>query len=139
MEINNKKKIINEILETIQRRGKKYSKKYNKTKNIDDVIDSLNTVLSGLTVALIITGLSFPPLLIASACCCGMSFLIERIQVKIDLKYRYNQYGQLRKSYYDLHREFKAVITKNDLNSEKLSDMIAEINSRISLIEDDFI
>ena len=135
-QISRKKKIIHKKIKHLKKKVKIHNKRYKKLKIIDDVIDGTNSVLTGATIALIITGIGIPPLLIVGASSSGIAFLIQRLQDKINFKEKYHKHLLIRKQYGDLCREIEAVLTHNDLTSEKLSSYIEEINQRINLIED---
>lgn len=134
--IVSKKKIIKDKIIKIKKRIILHNKKYKKLKIIDDIIDASNSVLTGATVAFIITGIGIPPLLIVGASCSGIAFIIQRVQDKINLKEKYNKHLLIRKQYSDLVRSTEAVLTHNDLTSDKLTSFIENINDKIDLIED---
>jgi hypothetical protein len=74
--------------------------------------------------------------LVASAICSGLSFIVSRTQDKINLKQKYTQHNLTIKQYSDLNREICSVLSKNHLTNEEYQAYIDEIYDKISLIED---
>lgn len=129
-----------EILRTIKKEAlaevEKYKAKYRKTKKIDDAIDAGNALLTGTSISLTVIGLHTPPLLIVSASVSGFSFIMSRIQDKINFKAKYLQHHQTFNNYSQLAREIITVLNKNNLSSEEYLRYIQEVYDKLGLIED---
>ena len=129
-----------EILRTIKKEclaiNEKYKAKYRKTKKIDDAIDASNALLTGTSISLTVIGLHTPPLLIASAAISGFSFIMSRIQDKVNFKAKYLQHNQTFSQYSHLAREITTVLNKNNLSSDEYLRYIQEVYDKLGLIED---
>lgn len=116
--------------------SKTHKEKHLKLKKIDDRVDIICTCLSGVSTALLISGFLIQPLLIASAVCSGISFVISNIQRSYDFKNRYIQHNISYYQYLELAREINTVMYKNHLTNDEYQDFIIDINNRISLFHD---
>ena len=112
-----------------------YKKKYRKLKRIDTLIDISNSLLTGISISLTISGMAIPPLLIASASLSGLTFVSSRVQDKANLKAKYTSHNQTFQNYSDLARSITVVLAKNNLSQAEYHNFIQETLDRISLIE----
>lgn len=135
-ETNPKRKILRSLRDDCLIKVKQYRKKYKKLKRIDDAIDGGCALLTGISISFTVSGIGFPPLLIASACTSGFEFVVSRVQDKYNLKARYTQHNLSINQYSNLAREILTVLTKNNLSNEEYQSYICEITDKISLIED---
>jgi len=133
---NDKVKVLRQLRKDCIQKIKKYKKKFKILKRIDDIIDMSTATLTGISISLTITGMTIPPLLIASATTSGVAFVIDRIQDKYNLKSKYTQHNLTINQYNNLSREILAVLTKNNLSPSEYHNYIVEITDKISLIED---
>ena len=131
-----KKKILRKIMSECNEKIKNHKSKYKKLKKIDELIDGTTALLTGCSITCTITGMTIPPLLIASAALSSTSFIISRVQDKYNLKRRYEQHHISINQYSNISREIITVITKNNLSSDEYQNYIVEIYDKISLIED---
>jgi len=131
-----KVKILRQLRNDCIEKIAKYKKKFKKIKKIDDFIDMTTATLTGVSISLTITGMTLPPLLIASITTSGLAFIIDRVQDKYNFKSKYTQHNLTINQYNNLAREILAVLTKNNLSPEEYHSYIVEITDKISLIED---
>lgn len=132
----NKREILKKLRNDCIVLSNKYKKKYKKYKRVDEAIEGFNSLISASSIACIITGMSIPPLLVASAILSGSSFIITRIQDKINIKSKYTNYNLSINQYSALGREISAVLSKNNLSTKDYQAYIEEINDKINLISD---
>lgn len=132
----NKIVILRNILKNCIVYSKLHKRKYKKMKKFDDIIDVSNSLLSGVSIGLLITGFEFPPLLIGSACLSGVHFVSSRLQDKYNFKLKYSNHHISLCQYNNLAREITAVLSKNNLSNQEYQNYIEECNDKISLIED---
>ena len=122
-------------LECIER-SNKHCKRHKKLKRIDDRLDILCTCLSGISTALLVSGFMIHPLLIASACCSGISFVVSNVQRSYNFKNKYIQHNISYYQYLELAREINVVMSKNHLTNDEYREYIQDINNRINLFHD---
>jgi len=135
-EYHDKVKILRKLRKDCIDKIKIYKKKFKKLKRIDDAIDMMTATFTGVSISLTITGMTFPPLLIASATTSGFAFIIDRVQDKYNFKSKYTQHNLTINQYNNLAREILTVLTKNNLTPDEYHNYIVEITDKISLIED---
>jgi len=132
-----KRKVIHSIKDDTKLKIKVYKRKYKKLKRIDNCLDISNSFLNSSALALVITGATaFPPLLIASASCSGINFVLNRIQDKINIKRKIEELRQSINQFNSVVNEIVIVLNKNNLTSEQYSNYMQELYDKISLIED---
>lgn len=136
IDYKNKTKILRGIRDDCIKQMKAYKKKFKRLKRLDDIIDMTTATLTGISISLTITGMTLPPLLLASAITSGTSFIIDRVQDKYNLKSKYTQHNLTINQYNNLSREILAVLTKNNLTQDEYHNYIVEITDKISLIQD---
>jgi hypothetical protein len=113
-----------------------YHKKYKKYKTLDEVVDFITAILNASSITCILSTPAVPPLFIASAVCSSLQFVITRVQDKMKLKDKYNQYQITSKQYDALRREIITVLHKNHLSNSDCESLIEEFNDKINLIKD---
>lgn len=140
--MDSKQKTINEIIITKKELLHEISvnkEKYRKLKKTDDMLDVANTVLGACSIAFIITGLGIHPLLIASACTSGASFVLSQVQNKYNMKARYGHMRSLFLEYTSIVEEINIVLVKNNMSAEEYSLFLESINSKIGLVRDNLL
>lgn len=135
-EYKNKVKILRGLRDDCNKQIQNYKKKFKKLKRLDDFIDMTTATLTGISISLTITGMTLPPLLLASAITSGTSFIIDRVQDKYNFKSKYTQHNLTINQYNNLSREILTVLTKNSLTEEEYHSYIVEITDKLSLIQD---
>jgi hypothetical protein len=131
-----KRKVIKGVKDDCKLKIKLYRKRYKKLKRIDNVLDITNSFLNASAIALIVSGFTMPPLLIASASCSGVNFVMERIQDKTNLKQKIEELKQTINQYNAIVNEIVVVLNKNNLTSEQYTDYLQEIYDKIELISE---
>lgn len=134
--ISAKRTKIHSIKDECKLKIKVFKKKYKKLKRIDNCLDISNSFLNASSIALIISGISLPPLLIISASCSGINFVLGRIQDKVNLKQKIEQLKQSINQYSSIINEIVVVLSKNNLSSNEYSNYMQEIYDKISLLEE---
>jgi hypothetical protein len=135
-DIPGKIKNIKLILKDCLARAEKHKKAYKKKKRRSDIIDGINTGLSASSIACLIVGLEFPPVLIPSAILSGLNFIISRVSERYNLPQQYSQHNLTSRQYSDLAREIRIVLSKNHMSSQDYQNYLEEIGDKISLISD---
>lgn len=136
MPIQDKKKLLKEIKNRCIKKSREYKKRYKRLKKWDDRIDLLVSFLNSANIACLISGLTYPPILIASIVCSGLGLIISRVQQSYNFKHRYTTHNNTINNYNDISREITNTLFRNHLTNEQLEDFIEYINSKLSIIED---
>lgn len=135
MPIEQKKKLLQEIKIKCIDKAKGYTIRYKKLKKYDDITDLIVSFLNSANIACLISGLSYPPILIACLVCSGVSFIISRVQQSYNFKHRYTTHNQTINNYNELSREIVNTLYRNHLTNDELDDFIQYVNSKIDIIE----
>lgn len=114
---------------------KKYKKMYSKLNRLNTALSVFTSVSGATSISLIISGLTFPPLLIASAGLQGFGFLLSTAQAKMQLQNKIESYRNTFLSYSNIVKEISIVLLKNNLSSQEYTVYIEEIESKIQMIE----
>ena len=136
MPIEDKIKYLKDLKEECKTNSKKYYNAYKRLKWKDDVIDILTSLLNATSIALMISGLTFPPILIGAISCSGIAYVITQVQRSYNLKYRYTLHDITHKQYLDTIKKIDEVLTKNGLTGEQYEYFIQNMNEKCSLIDD---
>lgn len=136
MPVIEKKKLLKDIKNKCLIKSKLYTKRYKKLKRIDQVIDLTISFLNSANIALLISGLEFPPVWIGCIVCSSGTLILSRLQQTYNLKHKYNTHNNTIIYYNDISREITNTLYRNHLTNEQLEDFIEYINSKLSLIED---
>jgi hypothetical protein len=136
MPIHHKIKILNELKGGCLKKSKLYKKRYKKLKKIDDITDFTTSILNASSISLIVSSVSMPLLVIPSAVCSSIQFVIGQVQNKVNLKNRYNRHLTTSYQYEQLAREILIVLSKNHLTNDQYEAYIQEVNDKIGLIQD---
>lgn len=136
MPIEDKIKYLKELKEECKNNSNKYYKAYKRLKWKDDAIDVLTSLLNATSIALMISGLSFPPILIGAITCSGFAYIITQVQRSYNLKYRYTLHDITYKQYLDTIKKIDEVLYKNGLTAEQYDYFIQNMNEKCSLIDD---
>ena len=136
MPISDKRKLLKEIQKQCTIFSKDYLKRYKKMKKIDDTIDVITSLLSASSIGLIVSGLSMPPLLLAAVVTSSLSFVITQVQLKYDLKTRYNNYNVCVNQYDEISREIITVLYRNHMTIDEYENFIDDVQAKLSMIDD---
>ncbi len=136
MPIEDKREYLNNIKKDCDKLSIIYRKRYKKLKWRDDVIDVFTSSLNAGVIALTISGITLPPLLIASICCSATSYIITQAQRTYNLKRRYITHDMTYKQYIDIVRKIDAILQKNHMTTEEYDHFIDQIHDRLALIDD---
>jgi hypothetical protein len=115
---------------------KLFKKQHKKRKRIDKLIDVTNTILSSSSITLIVIGFTVPPILVLSACISGGSFILSRVQDKLDYKSEIVSLHLTITQYNNIGRYINAVLIKNNLSNNEYHSFVCEILERIKLIDE---
>lgn len=113
-----------------------YNKMSARLKKISDFFEITTSVLGTANVGLIVSGLSYPPLLIGGAVSSAISFVLSQIHRSSRINYKIERYDITSKQYNELARHIMSVMSKNNLTADQYSCFIDEINMQISFIAD---
>lgn len=133
---NKKREKLKELKHECVKQSKYHKKKYKSYKHKDEGIELFNSLLNASSISLIVGGFSFPPLLIASACLSGCSFVISNLHRTSRIKTKIEKHDLSSKQYNELSRHISSVLMKNNLTSQQYSHFLEEISMQINLIED---
>lgn len=136
--MNDKKELLNNILKGVVQKKKRYYALMLKYKRIDDLTESFIIACGTISVSSLVTTLasSSPPLLIVGTVFSSISTLSGAIKRSCNVTLKYESYKTSYNQLADLERETRAVLVKNHLNGEDLTNLLNEVNQRLSLIED---
>jgi hypothetical protein len=113
-----------------------YKRRYKRLKIRDDLVDVAHTSLNMSAVALTISGIGLPPLLIASATCAGIGLVIVQAQRTYNSKTRLTNYNVATLQYEELAREINAVLLRNHCSSKEYLEYIEDVNAKLNMIND---
>tara|TARA_R110000772_G_scaffold17782_1_gene49488 strand:+ start:1566 stop:1991 length:426 start_codon:yes stop_codon:yes gene_type:complete len=136
MPILQKKSLLRQISRDCIVKARSYRTRHKKLKFRDNAIDIFTSVLVAGSMSLTIMGITFPVLLIPSAVCSSIAFVITQAQRSYNLKHRYNMDAITYTQFEQISREISIVLRKNHLTNDDLIDFLEDINNRIALIED---
>jgi len=136
MPIKEKKELLKKIKNKCKIKSEQYIKRYKRLKKIDQRLDLTISFLNSANIALLISGLTFQPVLIGCLVCSSSTLILSRLQQSYNLKHKYNCHNNTVNNYNDIVREITNTLYRNHLTNEQLEDFIEYINSKISLIED---
>lgn len=130
--------LIRHILEDVKKRKNIHYKKFGKLKKINTFIKSFVNGLNAVSVCSLILSLtpatSIVSIIALSAT--SISATISAIASSIDLEGKIHSHNTSNLQYNDLYRDVSARLLRNGMSSEDLDNLLSEINTRMSLIED---
>lgn len=136
MPIEDKIQYLKQLKEDCKLNSNKYYIAYKRLKWKDDIIDISTSLLNATSIALMISGLSFPPVLLGAITCSGLAYIITQVQKSYNLKHRYTLHDITYKQYLDTIKKIDEVLTKNGLTGEQYEYFIQNMNEKCSLIDD---
>lgn len=136
--MKDKKKLLDNILEDVVLKKKRYYSLMLKYKKIDDLTESFIIGCGSVSVSSLVTTLAnqSPVLLIVGTVFSSVATLSSAIKRSCNVILKYESYKTSYTQLSDLERETRAVLVKNHLTGEDLSNLLNEVNQRLSLIED---
>jgi hypothetical protein len=134
--INQKRKRLRELHKHCIIQSNIYRRRYKRLKTKDDICDVAHTSLNMSAVALTISGIGLPPLLIASATCAGLGLVLVQAQKTYNSKIRLTNYNVATLQYEELAREINAVLLRNHCSSKEYLEYIDDVNAKLNMIND---
>jgi hypothetical protein len=130
--------LIRNILEDVKKRKNIHYKKFGKLKKINTFIKSFVNGLNAVSVCSLILSLTpaTPIVSIIALSATSISATISAIASSIDIEGKIHSHNTSNLQYNDLYRDVSARLLRNGMSSEDLDNLLSEINTRMSLIED---
>lgn len=136
--IDQKKILINKTISELTTRRDKHKKILIKLKRINNMSNVFSTVMNVISVTGII--LTFSPIspvfLIISLCSSGLSGITNACTTAYKLSDKITDHNRTYLQYSDVIRDVNLKIKKNHLDSEGYDNIISDLNTIVSLIED---
>lgn len=136
--IDQKKILINKTIRELVTRRDKHRKILIKLKRINNMSSVFSTVMNVVSVTGIV--LTFSPIspvfLIISLCSSGLSGITNACTSAYKLLDKINDHNRSYLQYSNIIRDVNLKIKRNHLDSEGYDDIIEDLNTCISLIED---
>jgi hypothetical protein len=136
--IEQKRVLISKIIKEMKLRRDKHKKTLIKLKRINNVSSVFSNVMNVISVTGII--LTFSPLspifLIVSLCSSGLSGITNACTSAYKLLDKINDHNRSYLQYSNIIRDVNLKIKRNHLTSEGYNDIIEDLNTILSLIED---
>ena len=136
--IDQKKILINKTIHELITRRDKHKKILIKLKRINNISKVFTNVMNTVSITGIVLTLSpvSPVFLIVSLCSSSLAALTNACTSAYKLIDKIDQHNRTYLQYSDIIRDVNLKIKKNHLNSEGYDDIIEDLNTCISLIED---
>ena len=131
-----KRKTLRDLHRHCIKQSNYYRRRYKRLKVRDDICDVAHTSLNMSAVALTISGIGIPPLLIASATCAGLGLVLVQAQKTYNSKTRLTNYNVATLQYEELAREINAVLLRNHCSSKEYFEYIEDVNAKLNMIND---
>jgi hypothetical protein len=130
--------LIKHILENVKIRKNKHYKKFGRLKKINTFIKAFINGLNAVSVCSIILSLSpaSPIVMIIALSTTTISSVSSAVSSSIDIEGKIHSHNTSNLQYNDLYRDISARLLRNGMSSQDLDNLLGEINTRISLIED---
>ncbi len=135
---NGKVELIRHILEDVKKRKNTHYKRFGKLKKINTFFKSFINGLNAISVSAIVLSLT-PITPIASFIALSttsISAVTSAVISSIDLESKTHSHNTSNLQYNDLYRDISARLLRNGMSSGDLDNLLSEINTRMSLIED---
>lgn len=136
--IDQKKILISKTIQDLITRRDKHKKILIKLKRINNMSNVFSTVMNVVSVTGIV--LTFSPIspvfLIVSLCSSGLSGITNACTTAYKLLDKIEDHNRTYLQYSDIIRDVNLKIKKNHLTSEGYDDIISDLNTVVSLIED---
>lgn len=134
--IKDKRKSLRDLQRHCIEQSGYYRRRYKRLKMKDSVCDVSSTVLNFSALSLALTGIGFPPLLIASGACSGLGLIIVQGQRTYNSKTKLTNYNVACLQYEELSREIGAVMLRNHCTSKEYMEYIEDVNCKLNMIND---
>ena len=136
--MNDKKELLDNILQSIVKRKKEYYKLMLKFKKVDDLTESFIIACGTISVSSLVTTMAMhnPTFLIVGTVFSSISTLSSAIKRSCNIILKYENFKTTYNQLSDLERDTRIVLVKNHLSSEDLTNLLNEVSQRLSLIED---
>jgi len=130
--------MVKDILKDVENRRQKHFQRYSKYRKINTLSKGCINACNAISVCSII--LTFTPVsnsvMFVALAATSVSGVYSAVLNSFELEHKINSHNTSYLQYTDIHRDISARIRRNNLNSEDLDILLAEINSRLGLIED---
>ena len=113
-----------------------YRRRYKRLKRKDDICDITHTCLNMGALAMALSAITFPPLLIASGACSGLGLVLVQGQRTYNSKTRLTNYNVATLQYEELSREINAILLRNHMKSKEYLEYIDDVNAKLNMIND---
>lgn len=134
----NKKKSLKQSLKGIKNKKNKHYNKFRKFKRWNMIIKAIINGLNAISVSSIVISLSpaSPVMIIIALTSTSLSGVITATTNAIGIDDKVNSHHTSYQQYGDLYRDINARLLRNGLSSEDLDNLLSDLNTRLSLIED---
>lgn len=135
---NTKVLLIKDTLADIKFRKQRHSSLHNKYRKINTMIKMVVNALNAVSVCSMV--LTFTPIsdmiLLGALSSTSASSILSALSSATDLDEKISSHNTSCLQYNDIFRETQALVLRNGLSSHDLDVLIAQMNEKISLIED---
>ena len=130
--------LIKHILENVKIRRKLHYKKFYKFKKINTFMKCFINGLNAISICSIVLALSpaSPIVMFVGLSTTTISGILSAITSSIDMEGKIHSHNTSNLQYSDLYRDISARLLRNGMSSQDLDNLLGEINTRMSLIED---
>lgn len=134
----NKKKSLKQSLKGIKNKKNKHYNKFRKFKRWNMIIKAIINGLNAISVSSIVVSMSpvSPVMIIIALTSTSLSGVITATTNAIGIDDKVNGHQTSYQQYGDLYRDINARLLRNGLSSEDLDNLLSDLNTRLSLIED---
>ncbi len=133
-----KVEMIRAILEDVKKKKCKHYKQFGKFKKINTCTKGIINALNAVSVCSMVT--TFMPvsswIMYIALGCTSVSSVTYAVCSSIDIEGKVHSHNTSYLQYTDLYRDVSARLLRNGMSSPDLDNLLAEINARIGLIED---
>ncbi len=136
--IDGKKELVKDLVDEMVYKKRLYELAMKKLKRKDDMSEAVIMGSGSIAISsLVITISTINPIaLIVGTVFSSISTVGSAIKRVLSIREKYESCKTTYNQYSDLLRETRTILVKNHLSSEDLTNLLNDINNRISLIED---
>ena len=130
--------MVKTILEDIKKRKRNHYNLFSKYKKSNTFIKCFINGLNSVSVCSLVVSFQeiYNYIMIVALITTSISSITSAITSSIDIEHKSQSHNTSNLQYNDLYRDIAARLLKNGMSSSDLDVLLSEINSRISLIED---
>lgn len=134
--IKDKRKSLRDLHKHCLIQSSYYRRRYKRLKFKDDIVDISHTCLNMGALAMALSAITFPPLLIASGACSGLGLVLVQGQRTYNSKTRLTNYNIATLQYEELAREINTLLLRNHCSSKDYIEYIEDVNAKLNMIND---